>query len=69
MTVDGGDRPKKGYATKIRSSIRAKILEEYTVNVSNPDLFPGFAKMWKGRGSPRYNSEDLQALVECQIGS
>ena len=48
MTVEGGSRPKKGYATKIRSSIRAMILEEYKVDITNPEQFPEFAKMWKG---------------------
>ena len=47
MEVEGGERPKKNYANKIRSHIKCHILEEKKFDITDPALFPRAAKRWK----------------------
>ena len=47
MEVEGGERPKKNYACKIRSNIKCQILEEKKFDITDPALFPRAAKRWK----------------------
>ena len=48
VLVDGKPEwPKKGYAEKIRSSIKMSILNEYKVDITDQGLFPEAGKKWK----------------------
>ena len=45
---DGKEKmPKKGYAEKIKSNIKIKIIEEYKVDITDPILFPNLPNKWK----------------------
>ena len=77
MEVEGGERPKKNYACKIRSHLKCFLLEELKFDITDPALFPRAAKRWKsfmntlakeGRGDTTHKeeipSETLQKIYE-----
>ena len=47
MQVESGERPKKNYASKLRTSIKMKIIEDYKFDITDSTLFPKFGKRWK----------------------
>ena len=47
MRVEGNMRPKKGYAEKLKSSIKMAILQENNINIFDPVRFPEAEKKWR----------------------
>ena len=73
MEVVSGDRPKKNYASKLRTSIKMQILSDYRFDITDPILFPNAAKRWKsfvdklveeGRGETTHKEEIPAVTLE-----
>ena len=47
MKVESGQRPKKNYASKLKTSIKMQMIEDYKVDITDEKLFPQFTKRWK----------------------
>ena len=47
MRVEGGMRPKKAYAEKLRTSIKMTVLLEEQINIFDPVRFPAADKKWR----------------------
>ena len=47
MQVESGQRPKKNYASKLKTSIKMQMIQDYKVDITDEKLFPQFARRWK----------------------
>ena len=47
MKVESGQRPKKNYASILKTSIKMQMIEDYKVDITDEKLFPQFTKRWK----------------------
>ena len=47
MQVESVERPKTNYASKLRTSIKMQIIEDYKFDITDTTLFPKYRKWWK----------------------
>ena len=47
MTVESGDRPKKNYASKLKTAIKMQMIDDFKVDITDQNLFPNFSRRWK----------------------
>ena len=66
MRVESGERPKKNYASKLRTSIKMQIIDDHHFDITDQVLFPKYQKRWKsflnklveeGRGDTTHKEE------------